>query len=374
MKDNKKEMRELMQQLAAKGERIREIAETCEQEKRTRNEKEEAEYAELRRESEILQMKLQAAPLEDLREVPNAKIEADKILRENIENRRQTFVKFTREVVVVADMASGNIVPVRLQDLVEPLTEGLIFDKLGLPFRTGLSGEFIWPTYEVIEATIAGEAVPLTDTPLAVDSLKAEPQRVGCAIPVSREALMNTDGILESIIRKVMPKGVALLINRVVLGTEKAPGATTLVGPFVGMKTGATKIHVTPTYKELLAMKAKVLGAGVEGSHMSFVMTQAMKCELEGTPKDPGSGIMICENDMISGVPVFASHYIGEGYIGLGDWRYQPTGMFGDISFIVDPYTLARKGAIDFVLNTDVATKCLQPKAFALAHATTPNA
>ena len=60
-------------------------------------------------------------------------------------------------------------------------------------------------------------------------------------------------------------------------------------------------------------------------------------------------------------------HIIGEGNIGLGDWRYQPMGLFGDISFIIDPYSQARKDAVDFVLNANYGTTTLRKEAFALA-------
>ena len=39
-------------------------------------------------------------------------------------------------------------------------------------------------------------------------------------------------------------------------------------------------------------------------------------------------------------------------------------GLFGQLSFIVDPYSQARKNAVDFVLNADYATKTLRPEAF----------
>ena len=61
-------------------------------------------------------------------------------------------------------------------------------------------------------------------------------------------------------------------------------------------------------------------------------------------------------------------------YIGIGDWGYQPMGLFGTLRFIVDPYSQARKDAVDFVLNTDYATKTLRPEAFLLAAANTANA
>ena len=96
-------------------------------------------------------------------------------------------------------------------------------------------------------------------------------------------------------------------------------------------------------------------------------MTKATKAILEATPKDAGSGIMVCENDQVAGIPVFTSQAIGEDYIGLGDWRYQPMGLFGDIRFVIDPYTKAGEDVVRFIINADYGTKTLRPEAFALA-------
>ncbi len=79
------------------------------------------------------------------------------------------------------------------------------------------------------------------------------------------------------------------------------------------------------------------------------------------------------QNDTLFGLPVYTTNCLRktvEGttteYIGLGDFAYQPMGLFGSLRFIVDPYSQARKDAIDFVLNTDYATKTLIPEAFIL--------
>ena len=39
-------------------------------------------------------------------------------------------------------------------------------------------------------------------------------------------------------------------------------------------------------------------------------------------------------------------------------------GLFGQMSFIVDPYSQSRKNAVDFVLNADYGTKTLRTEAF----------
>lgn len=359
--------RELINQYQQNCNRITEIADACEKEKRERNEGEDTEYNTLLRDNQLLQMKLHAMASEQLRENPNTLNEANRIIRENAANGRQTQIMLVRDMVMVAEGSAGGVVPVRIQDILDPLVEGLILDKVGLPLPTGLSGDYVWPTYETVDASIAGEGVALTDTKIKMSKLTAAPQRIGIAIPVTRQAINQTDGILEMIVKKLMPLAVSKLLNKILFSTEKVANATTLVGPFVGLVLGATNFSAEPTFKEYNSLKAKVLATGIDGENLCWVMTKAQKAAAEATPKDAGSGIMICENDHIAGLPVFTTNYIGEDYIGLGDWRYQPMGLFGDISFIIDPYSQARKDAVDFVLNVNYGTTTLRKEAFALA-------
>lgn len=345
--------------------RISAIADLCETEKRERTQAESAEYEALVRDNELLRMRMQAEAAQ-AQQNPNLIADANKLVRENMEAGRQTQIVFMRDLMVVSDATSGGIIPLKIQDILDPLVEGLILDKVGLPMPTGLAGDYVWPTYEAVEAQIQGEGVALTDTKIKLSKLTASPQRIGVAIPVTRQTIIQTEGIIETIVKKVMPQSVAMLLNKILFSTTKATAATTLVGPFVAKATKPTALSATPTFADFNKMKAAVLASGVDGSNLCWVMTQAQKAIAEATPKDAGSGIMVCENDHIAGLPVFCTHYIGEGFVGLGDWRYQPMGMFGDISFIIDPYSQARKDAVDFVLNVNYGTTTLRPDAFAL--------
>lgn len=364
--NNTTSVRAIVDQYQANCARINQMADLCEAEKRTRTEQENAEYEALTRENAVLQMRMQAAAARHMAKNPNALADANRLLRDNMQAGRQTQIMLTCDLVMVADGTSGGIIPLNIQDILDPLTEGLILDKVGLPMPTGLAGDYVWPTYEAVEATIAGEGVELTDTKINMSKLTAQPQRVGVAIPVTRQTIIQTQGIIETIVKRLMPQAVAMLLNKVLFSTTKATGATSLVGPFVDKAAKATAMSATPTFADFVKLKATVLASGVDGTNLCWVMTQAQKAIAEATPKDAGSGIMVCEQDHIAGIPVFCTHYIGEGYIGLGDWRYQPMGLFGDISFIVDPYSQARKDAVDFVLNCNYGTTTLRPEAFAL--------
>ena len=393
MKKNKLNVRELVNQYQANCDRIREIADTGEKEKRERNEAESTEFEALCRDNQLLQMKMQVATAEHLRENPNAAEEAITLIRENAKNGKKSEIIFVRDMMMVSDVNAGGIIPLNIQDILKPLQEGFILDKVGLPMPTGLAGDFVWPMYEMVEAQIAGEGVALGDTKIPFSKMTAAPERVGIAIPVTNQSLNQSAGVLEMIVREIMPLSIRLLLNKILFSTEKVNNATNLIGPFAAIAINAAKsaaqrdkkipaivqlAHV-PTFEQLNAqMKAKVLETGIAGDHLCWIMTKSMEAILEGTPinKD-GIFVPMIQNGILCGLPVYTTNAIRKTttsgdtttvteFIGLGDWRYQPMGLFGTIRFIVDPYSQARKDSVDFVLNTDYGTKTIRNEAFLL--------
>jgi len=393
MKKNKLNVRSLIDQYQSNCDRISEIADVCEKEKRERNEVENAEFEALTRDNQLLQMKMQAATAEHLRENPNAADDAITLIRENAKNGRKSEIIFVRDMMMVSDVAAGGIIPLNVQDILKPLQEGFILDKVGLPMPTGLAGDYIWPMYEMVEAQISGEGVALTDTKIPFSKMTAAPERIGIAIPVTNQSLNQSQNVLETIVREVMPLSVRLLLNKILFSTEKVNQATNLVGPFANITINAAKaaaqrdpkipavvnLSSVPTFEELNAkMKAKVLETGIEGSHLCWVMTKSMQAILEGKPiNSNGIFVPMIQNGTLCGLPVYTTNAIRKTttsgstttvteFIGLGDWRYQPMGLFGTLRFIVDPYSQARKDSVDFVLNCDYGTKTLRPEAFLL--------
>ncbi len=365
MKENKN-FRELLGRYQAVRDRINEIADACEREQRERNEAENTEYQSLVREAQLLDMRMRSVD-DGFKE--NVEVNADQIVRENVAAGRQTEIKLVR-AVTTTEARTGGIIPVKVQEILKPLQEGLILDKVGIPFPTGLAGDYVWPVYEAVEANILGEGVALTDSTLNLSKLTATPERIGVAIPVTRQTINQTEGVIENIVRDVIPQSVARLLNKILFSPVKVGSATSLVGPFVAAMDSKVSLSATPTFAELNKMKAKVLESGVEGSAMCWVMTKSMQAILEGEPiNSKGVYRPVIENGMLCGLPVFTTNDIrngGKEYIGLGDWRYQPMGLFGDISFIVDPYSQARKDAVDFVMNVNYGTKTLRPEAFVI--------
>lgn len=380
MKKEQFNFREAYERISAIKGRLNEMAQNLESDKEREafTEAEEGERKQLFRELDILEMKIKAntPTIEVMRQSDIA--EANRQMRECVKEGKRFELKVSRDVAAdfggntsgyLNPAASTNPAPVTVGDIVEPLYGKTILAAIGTPLLTGLKGNYQWPVVEAFEATVNDEGVALGDTKIPLSKLIAKPERIGVAVPITREALNETDGLLQTVCTQYMPVAAAALINKVMFSTSAVAKATNLIGPYVNVKATNKKTYSgdAPTLKELLALKGLVLGANIMPEGLCFVMTETTKALLEGTPKWEGSNnAIVDDNGNISGVPVFTTSYVPEGTVYFGAFKYAPVGLFGDLSIIVDPYTLARKNAIDFVLNADFAITTLRQEAFAM--------
>ena len=148
-------VRELVNKYQANCDRINEIADTCENEQRERNDAEDAEYKTLSRENQLLQMRMHAIAVES---GSAAKVNTDEILREMLLNKNQKVtISLMREVTpqTTAALADTGIIPSQEQEMLGPIRLGLIYDKVGLTIRSGLIGTLRWPTHGKAKAHFA---------------------------------------------------------------------------------------------------------------------------------------------------------------------------------------------------------------------------
>ncbi len=356
------------------------MADKCQTEQRERNEQEESRYKTLCRELSYWEMKLQASGSEHQREEsPWAQF------REKIQQAAPQFTVVLREDppagastgMTTSDFtdADGNvnpIVPITVGELIKPLEEGTIIGKLGMRMPTGLRGRYESTVVGTVDVTVEDEGAEVADSTIDLDSVAADYQRLAGKVTATRQSLFQSDYKLEAIIKEQLVKGLARGINKIMLAPTLFNAKTRIKGPFVDLKASAKALSAfgTKTFKELNTMKATLLTQGITSEHMCWVMSEGTKAELEATPKDAGSGIMVIENDRLCGLPVYCSHYITDDYIGLGDWSFQLCGLFDQISMIVDPYTLAGQDKVRFILNANYGTLTYRKEAFALAKVT----
>ena len=385
MHKNKKSVKMILAKIDEIKREIGAMADTCKAEQRERNEQEDARYKALCRDLSYYEMKLQASgpeaqreesPWAQFREKLNAGQPFTVYLREEATGGDSTAATaatgMSTSSFVSADGSVNPIVPLTVGEIIKPLEEGTIIGKLGMRMPTGLRGRYESTVVGTVECTVEDEGAETEDSTIDLDSISADNQRISAKVSVTRQALFQSDYKLEAIIKEQMVKGLARIINHIMLSPDKYNAKTRIQGPFVALKAKAKTLSAfgAKTFKELNVLKSGLLGIGLTSEHMCYVMTEATKAELEATPKDAGSGIMVIENDRLCGLPVYCSHFIGNDYIGLGSWMYQLCGLFDQISMVVDPYTLAGQDKVRFVINANYGTATYRQDAFALAKVT----
>lgn len=275
--------------------------------------------------------------------------------------------------VEMADVTAGGMVPLTIKDILPPLEMGLIFDKVGIPIETGVVGDISWPVMGSVEASVVSEKEELTDTGVNLSNIKPKKERVGITIPITYQAINDTNSNLLGIILTQARMGITRLLNRVTFSHQNF--TSTFHGPFAGAKASGTFAGAVPTFAELLKMKGAVAATGVEMVGFCYVMSETMKAILEATPIDAGSGRMIIENGTIKGYPVFTTEYINYGsdkskagveYIAAGCFGYLAANQYGDLRIVVNPYSRAKEDIVEVTINGDWSLTALRTEAFAL--------
>lgn len=377
--------------------RLNEIADVVERENRAQTTEEVNEVQTLQREAHDLGLYIAMSAIPDSPATPICReVAFDNYLKSVGEKRVIADQLVKREVITTQDI--NGQVSLTIGDIIKPLEEGLILNKVGIKLRTGLVGEYASPVLGRVVAKVAGEKVKLGNTKLSTEALKPKPFRVGISTQTTYSAVNRSAGLTLDIVSEELPMGVtrtlnALMFSPIKVATDAAGNALPeeATGPFYAIKkaeatgtpvadikTKAQKKSIhhiqfagdVPTYKELLAMKGLVSAKGVVNDGTAcFVMSEYLKAELEATPRDAGSGVMIVENGMIAGVPVFCTNEIDTddaSYVGYGVWSNELLGQFGDMRYIVDPTSLADEDSIKHTLNGEWSMTTVRKAAFVL--------
>lgn len=306
---------------------------------------------------------------------PKTEKTANQLMREALrEAKREGKAEFAlKREITTTSIDAGGLIPLTIKDILPPLEMGLIFDKIGIPIQTGVTGNLQWPVMGDGEAEILGETEELSDSTVDLSKINAVKTRVGVSFTVTNQAINDSDVDLVALIQQEARQRIRRVLNRVMFSHQNFTG--NFHGPFAGAKAQGTFAGAVPTYKELLEMKGKVAETGVEMEGFCYVMSETMKATLEATPIDAGSGRMVIENGTIAGYPVFTTAYINYGsdkskadvqYVAAGVYTYLAVNQYGELRMVVDPYTKAKKDEVVITLNSDWSMTTLRSEAFAL--------
>lgn len=377
MKFTRKEKIQMRNRIQEINVRMGEMADVLEKEKRKLTQDEQEERNALAQEKEIMQLRLNQegdAPRSQ-NEISNERAFAQTVAamhgKCDFPEETRSYVKGTDLEIpitrdIIQDTASASaIIPLTIGDIIQPLEKGLILDKIGAKMQYGLTGAWQFPIVAGVEATLADENVEINDTKIDISKINPEPKRAAISIPVSNRAIDQSNGALLSIVKTQLPMSVSRLLNKWMFSRTKITSKAS-DGCFVN-PTSKLNYTTNITYKDAVMLKGAVMKQGVifDGSP-AYVCSATTYADLETTPRDAGSGLMVIQDGKINGYPVFMTEYIGDDCLGFGVFSYQLVGQFGNMRMTYDPYTGAKKNLVYFVFNTDFDMLSLRQEAFGI--------
>lgn len=398
---NKKEFKAAQDRLIVVRNRVKEIdtrfAEikaTVETEKRKMNDTESQEFQNLTAEKDALLQE------RDILRLGIENFRNGALPEEKEENARMAFAKlvcsFRDKKPVPEEMRSlvsnGEIVipetraltdttsiaptvPITVAELMMPLNNGIVYDKLGLKIQTGLKGTFQYPSVTGVEATFEGENVEVSDQGITMDKLTGNPKRIAVSVPVSNTAIDESNVNLQALVIQLYNAAMANLLNKWMLsGTRLTKNTTAPKGPFVdAIANPAVSVAKggTVSWENIIALETAVQKKHLPVTASSaFICSTSMLAELRTTLKSSNVAGYIAESVgkgtyEIDGYPVFVSEDIDDNTIEFGVFEYDLLGQFGEMRMLIDPYTKAASNITQFVFNTRWDNVVLRQEAFA---------
>ncbi len=374
-------MKELLNKKADLQARMQEIVATAEKENRSLNEVEKAEFEQKEQEVTMLNYRFRAEAqrigLEPTREGESVEQRFSTAVAEAYGKKQVLELNF--RAINAEAVVHDTSVPVLQQELIKPLEKGLILDKLGCKIMYNVQGEPMWPFVDGAEASVLGENEEIQDSQLNFTSVKSTPKRISMSYAVSNRAINQSNLGLHGLVMEALGMGVARKLNHIAFD-QTAHGD--YQGAFVGLETAQTLTRASKTevtFEDVLALEHVVLNELTDslGSAGGYVMNYKTAQKLRATPIVAGQSAMILEMfhdvarntryGVMNGYRVEFSNYVPDGLIYFGDFAYLGIPQYGGMSIIVNPYSLAKKNAVEFTLNTEMDMVKIRKQAFAVS-------
>ena len=286
----------------------------------------------------------------------------DKAIEAREQSKAQT-VELRANETMMADVK--DVTPQLFQQLMRPLHETFVLNKLGGKVLTNVHGEPVFPSIAALDAQFVGEAVELTSKKVSLTAQKMTPKRVGISLDVTSQAINQSNVNLPTEIVQGMGTGLTRAIHQYIFSGKAVGGAgDSVMKPVIDAATQYAPADLN--LKLVVGLESKLLEKNYIPSQMkgAYVMGAKAYCALKSTPVEKGNPQMLIENDMMNGYPVIVTNFITPDAIIFGCWDYLAVAQFDTPRLVIDPISQANKDVVRFTLNTDIDAKLLMPEAF----------
>jgi HK97 family phage major capsid protein len=282
-------------------------------------------------------------------------------------------------VVVGTPSAGGYAVATELRSFVDYLWDAMVLTGLGADYIPGLVGDIDFPKESTVPAmtwgTETGEADQSSPT-FGINKMK--PKRGSTYMDVSNQVLIQTAGAMQARLARQLINAVSIGIERAGIsgsGTNDEPLgilATAGIGDVAGATDGSAL-----TWADVVDLETKVSVENANLGTLGYLTNAKVRGKMKTTSKVSGQNGFIWDNDgTVNGYRVGATNLVpsnltkgsSSGVLSamiFGNFNDLLIGQWGPIEIMANPYTKAKSGMTEMIVNAYVDVLVQRAKSFA---------
>ena len=202
----------------------------------------------------------------------------------------------------------------------------------------------------------------LTDSDPKFTLKTLTPKKAGICVPIPFSLILQAQPEADAVVEEDMVNAIKELRDKMILvgsGTGNEPTG-------IYSTTGVNEVATSGIYswEGVVAAEAAIRKTNVTGN-LYWVMNSNDKAKFETTLKDDVAGATyLCEDNKIKGYEVVVNNFLTDGQIILGDFTDVAVAEFGPLKIKVDDISLAKKQAIQVIMDMEFDCCVRRPGSF----------
>lgn len=267
---------------------------------------------------------------------------------------------------VATATALGDVVGTETREMLPALAPMLKVEEAGAEVMAGLIGNLDLPVGDdIADAQWKAEHGEEYETNITVRNVELRPNRLTAFKPVSKQLLIQTSNSVETYLRNQLSGAIGRAVDMAAFnGTGSGQPLGILNADDVNIiNLGANGGAMTRAALVDMITQIAVDNADVE--NMSFIVSPEIRGQLQNLKTDDGSGLFVWPADrsnMLLSYRALVSNLMPKD-LSKGSGTDLHAAVFGDFSNLilaswggaditVDPFSHARKGLVDIVVNS----------------------
>lgn len=205
----------------------------------------------------------------------------------------------------------------------------------------------------------------LTDSDPKFTLKTLTPKKAGICVPIPFSLILQAQPEADAVVEEDMVNAIKELRDKMILvgsGTGNEPTG-------IYSTTGVNEVATSGIYswEGVVAAEAAIRKTNVTGN-LYWVMNSNDKAKFETTLKDDVAGATyLCEDNKIKGYEVVVNNFLADGQIILGDFTDVAVAEFGPLKIKVDDISLAKKQAIQVIMDMEFDCCVRRPGSFTVS-------